>query len=56
MKEQTDNDVAVVEMFKADPVDTSIFTSIADDITRICSTMRYLLVLVSVCLDTLRLN
>ena len=40
MKEQTDDNVAEVEIFKADTVDSSKFSSIAEDIISICTNMR----------------
>ena len=40
MKEETDDEVAEVEILKADPVDSSKFSSIAEDIVSICASMR----------------
>lgn len=41
VKEQFEDDLALVEILKADPIDSSQFSSIADDIWTICSSMRY---------------
>jgi len=40
VKEQTDDNFAEVEIFKADTVDSSKFSSIAEDIISICTNMR----------------